>query len=227
MQLLRTSRWIGFTTLVIVAILGFGVLSYWQWTRAEDKRLQRETLAATAATEPIALSDVTQAWQPVAFRGTFDERTVQIVRQRPMQGQNGFWVLTLMDLDNGQRVWVNRGWIPAGMSARDLPDIPPAPGGQVRVTGYWVPDERAVPVLPDLPAGMIAGVSSEVLPTGATVPGFVHAQEPREQNMLAIPMPTINEGQNLSYALQWLAFACVASVGWWVMLRREARDQSN
>ena len=44
---LRTRRWQGFTVVVLVAIIGFGFLSRWQWQRAEEKRVaqQAQTLA--------------------------------------------------------------------------------------------------------------------------------------------------------------------------------------
>jgi cytochrome oxidase assembly protein ShyY1 len=37
-------------------------------------------------------------------------------------------------------------------------------------------------------------------------------------------VPTIDEGRNISYAIQWLIFATVAIAGWFVFLRREARE---
>jgi len=32
----------------------------------------------------------------------------------------------------------------------------------------------------------------------------------------------VDEGRNISYAVQWLIFAAVALVGWWAFLRRES-----
>lgn len=212
--------------LVVVAIVGFGLLSYWQWTRAEDKRAEREQLALLNERIPVALSDAMEPWQRVEFAGNFDNTSTQLVRQRPLQGLNGFWVLTMLRTTNGSDVWINRGWTPAGYDARQLPDVPPAPTGSVRVTGSWVPYEAGGPRHPSVPSGMVSRVSIEELPQQGTIAGFVHAQQltPAEDMFVPITPPNVSEGQNLSYAFQWLAFAIVASAGWWLMLRREARD---
>jgi cytochrome oxidase assembly protein ShyY1 len=224
--LLRTPRWIGFSVLVVVAIVAFGALSYWQWSRAEQKRADRLSLAAISESTPLPVAAAREPWQRVELAGTFVDSTTQVVRQRPLQGFNGFWVLTLLTTDNGEQVWVNRGWTPAGQDARQVPEVAPAPAGLVRIQGSWVPDEDGARVIDGLPAGMIAGVSAATLPQPGSVAGFVHVQRmtPAERSFESIQPPTVNEGQNLSYAFQWLAFAFIASFGWWFMLRREARD---
>jgi cytochrome oxidase assembly protein ShyY1 len=227
LTLLRTSRWLGFTALVIVSIIAFGLLSYWQWTRAEDKRLERLRLADLSAEAPIDPGQASRPWQSVSLTGRFDDSTTVIVRQRPIQGTNGVWIMTLMRLDDGRDIWVNRGWMPAGLSALDVPQPPPAPVGNTLLRGAWVPFEIGVPRIDGLPTGMVAGVAPEVLPVQAGLAGFVHAQEPVEELLYPLPIPQVSEGQNLSYALQWLAFAFVAMGGWWFMLRREAATQEN
>lgn len=224
LKLLRSRRWQSFTVLVLVAIVGFGLLSQWQWSRADEKRQdQRAILEAQEASTEI--SQTSEPWQRVQFTGQFDASLTQIVRQRPMRGANGVWVLTPLRTSLGEIMWVNRGWVPAARSASDLPDFPPPPPGEVNVEGFWVPFENA-PVQPGLPPGMIAGVSAQTLPFDPSYPGFIHAQEPTSTQMLSVGPPDIDENQNISYAMQWLAFAFIAIGGWWFMLRREAQDQA-
>lgn len=224
--LLRTPRWIGFSVLVVVAIVAFGALSYWQWSRAEQKRADRLALAVVSESTPLPVSEAREPWQRVQLEGTFLDSTTQVVRQRPLQGFNGFWVLTMLTTPAGEQVWVNRGWTPAGQDARQIPEVPSAPLGLVRIQGAWVPDEAGARVIEGLPSGMLAGVSAATLPQAGSVAGFVHVQRmtPAERSFESIQPPEVNEGQNLSYAFQWLAFAFIASFGWWFMLRREARD---
>jgi cytochrome oxidase assembly protein ShyY1 len=229
LELLRTGRWLRFTAVVIIAIIAFGILSAWQWQRAEDKRQQRLDIQQAQAIVERDLDQVREPWQTVTVMGVFDPNSHRVVRQRPLQGRNGVWMLTQLRLSDDRAVWVNRGWTPAARSAREVPEIPPPPTGEVIVTGGWVPFETDVLNQPDLPTGMIAGVAPNVLPSAGDFPGFIQAQEfsPEQADLVPVPSPNIDEGQNLSYAMQWLLFAVVALGGWWYMLRREARDQTS
>jgi cytochrome oxidase assembly protein ShyY1 len=221
--LLRTRRWQSFTVLVLVAIVAFGLLSRWQWSRAEEKR-QEQLIIAEAQRVTTELGQVDEPWQRVSFVGEFDPESSRFVRQRPMSGANGVWVMTLLRNDAGETVWVNRGWVPAARSASDLPQAPPPPLGRTTVEGYWMPFDASEPQ-PGLPERMIPGVSPKTLPVEPSFPGFIHAYAPSSPAMLSVGPPEINEGQNISYAMQWLAFALIACGGWWFMLRREAHDQ--
>lgn len=97
LALLRTPRWLGFTTLVVAAIVGFGLLSNWQWHRAQEKNAQRTALDSATKANPIELSTMNAAatdWQGVRVSGSYDAQGQVLARQRPQGGQNGFWVLT-------------------------------------------------------------------------------------------------------------------------------------
>lgn len=223
LALLRTRRWQGFTALVLIAIIAFGLLSRWQWARADEKQRDQARIELARQAEIVAIQDAVRPWQTVALQGRFVSEPTFVVRQRPMDGANGVWVINLFETNDGERIWVNRGWVPAARSARDLPDVPPLPTGYQDLIGAWVPYEEAEPQ-PDLPTGMIPGIAPTVMPALASIDGFVHVQSPITEQTLAVRPPTIDSGQNISYALQWLAFAFVAIGGWWYMLRREARD---
>lgn len=223
LALLRTRRWQGFTALVLIAIIAFGLLSRWQWSRAGEKQIDQARIELARQSEIVPIQDAMRPWQTVELDGRFLPDPSFIVRQRPMDGANGVWVVNLFETNDGERLWVNRGWVPAARSARELPATPPIPNGNQQLTGAWVPYEQAEPQ-PDLPVGMIPGISLDVMPAQASVDGFVHVQSPIDERMLAVRPPQIDSGQNISYAVQWLAFAFVAIGGWWIMLRREARD---
>ena len=233
MTLLRTRRWVGFTLLVIVAIAGFGFLSHWQWTRAEDKRTERLALEQAAAASPLDLLDARPTdveplpeWAAVTATGSYGTPQV-VVRQRPQDGMNGYWLLAPLTLADERVVWVSRGWLPAGQAATTTPDMPPVPAGQVTVAGGWHAFETFDPSRADgLPAGMVASVSVDELPVKSALPGYVQVSEsvPADEAVVPVHRPAIDEGRNLSYAGQWLIFAFVAIVGWYVFLRREAKD---
>ncbi len=230
LQLLRTRRWAGFTALVIGAIIGFGLLSHWQWTRAETKRAERLELESAAAADPqqLATGAGPVAWAPVSASGQYVAGTEVAVRKRPLDATNGFWIMTALRLPDGATAWVNRGWLEATGAATAAPDMPPAPAGPVEVTGWWRDFEEDDGQPSTLPAGMIANVSPTELGSTGGFAGYLQLAEstPAEAGLRPVPRETIDEGRNISYALQWLMFAAVAIVGWFFFLRREAREDA-
>lgn len=229
--LLRTRRWIGFTALVLVAIIAFGLLSAWQWSRAEERRAERQALQAASSAEPVPLtdlstSDTTAEWTPIVVRGTYGDDQV-VVRKRPYQARNGFWVMAPLAHDGGI-IWVNRGWIPTSGDALATPDIPPPPAGDVQVTGFLRTfEDAAADANEGLPDRQVAAPTLDLLPeVGADGIGYLQMQasSPADDAVTLLPPPEVDEGRNISYAVQWALFALVAIGGWFFFLRREARD---
>lgn len=231
--LLRTRRWQGFTAVVLVAIVAFGLLSAWQWSRAEERRSEERQLSAVIAADPVPLTaaldtPVGSDWLPVTTTGTYLPDTA-FVRKRPLQSRNGFWVMTPLRTDAGV-LWVNRGWIPASADALATPDVPPSPAGEVSVTGYlrpFVPDD---PSRGDgLPPGQVSDPDRSQLPrVDSLTAGYLQLRDsqPAEQETLPVPVPEVDGARNLSYAVQWALFALVAVAGWFFFLRREAKEDA-
>jgi cytochrome oxidase assembly protein ShyY1 len=230
MSLLRTRRWLGFTVTVVVTIVAFGLLSLWQFHRAEDKRAQRVELQSALAAEPAPLGEVAlpaagltpaDEWRHVEVTGTYDPGTQILVRKRPLDAQNGFWVLTSLRTASGQSVWVNRGWEPTSGDALSTPTTPDPPTGSIVVNGYLRPFEVADADANDgLPPGQIAAVATSTLPVVSDLyPGYVQLRE-------SYPGQEVDESRNVSYAVQWLLFAGVAMGGWFFFLRREAKEDA-
>lgn len=231
--LLRTPRWMAFTILVVVVIVGFGLLSRWQWSRAQDKRLQRTALAQALSSAPLglasALSDGYTAgdeWRAVVVDGVWQPSAQVLVRRRPLASTNGFWVMTPLLTDSGTTVWVNRGWLPATGAATTAVSAPAPAPGQVSITGYLRSFDDADPQS-GLPAGQVTAASLAVLPPRPRpVAAYVQLATPPQAGLTVVPTPQVDEGQNISYAVQWLLFAAVAIGGWYFFLRREAREDA-
>lgn len=233
-SLLRTRRWIGFTSVVVVSILAFGLLSMWQWDRAEQRDAERAAMDAALAEEPLpwaAASEQVAAggdWVPVRLTGQYRADAQAVVRKRPLDAQNGFWVMTPLDTSDGT-VWVNRGWIPTGGDALSTPVIPSPPSGDVVVDGVLRPISTADPDRNvGLPAGQVTDPDPAVLPEVAALSGgYVQllGSDPAQQDVRPLPLPESDGGRNLSYAVQWALFALVAIAGWFFFLRREAREE--
>lgn len=239
MSLLRTRRWLGFTVTVIVAIVAFGLLSMWQWHRADDKRLQRLALQSALAQDPVPLADVllptdgitaADEWRHVEVRGVYVPGSQVVVRKRPLDATNGFWVMTALQAPDASIVWINRGWEPVSGDALATPATPDPPAGSVIVSGYLRAFENAQAGANEgLPAGQIAAPAPAALPeVGATFPGYVQLTDavPSQDGLVALPLPTVDESRNVSYAVQWLLFAGVAIGGWFFFLRREAKEDA-
>lgn len=236
-QLLRTRRWRSFTALVAFVTIAFGLLSLWQWHRAEDKRDQRIELLNALAATPQPLNEVAggtvsaeDEFRHVTITGTYLPNTEAVVRKRPLDAQNGFWAMTALRADDGSVVWINRGWLPTAGDALSTPVVAPPPGGTVDVVGYLRSFETADPdANSGLPPGQIAAVAPALLPTMSnTFDGYIQLQNsaPAQEGLKTLPVPELDESRNISYALQFLLFAFVAIGGWFFFLRREAIDDA-
>jgi cytochrome oxidase assembly protein ShyY1 len=152
------------------------------------------------------------------------------VRKRPLDATNGFWVMTALRADDASVVWINRGWEPVSGDALATPDTPPPPTGTITVAGFLRPfEEASAGINQGLPAGQIAAPATAALPdTGATFPGYVQldSASPPQDGLVSLPLPTVDESRNVSYAVQWLLFAGVAIGGWFYFLRREAKEDA-
>lgn len=234
LSLLRTRRWQGFTALVVGAIVAFGLLSAWQWSRAQERRIERLDLESAQATQPEALPSnealrQAQPWQDFTARGTYRPGSTVLARLRYLGGMSGYWVMAALDLEDGRTAWVSRGWIPATGPATSTPPSPPLPTGPVTLTAAWQPYEDVqLSRQEGMPPGMIAGIAPQILAEAtsvdSTLPGYLQAATVDDPDLQAVPAPEPDEGRNISYAIQWLIFAGVAVVGWWAFLRREAQE---
>ena len=161
--------------------------------------------------------------------GTYDLSTQVVVRQRPQDGRNGFWVLAPLMLTDGRTVWVVRGWLPANSSATISPEIPEPPSGKVSVIGSWHGFEQVNEASrTGLPVKMVGAVDPSVLPLAGDFDGYLRltATTPSQEVLVFVAAPQIDDTMNLSYAGQWLLFAGVALVGWYFFLRREAKEDA-
>src|SRR3954468_12993780 len=94
-------------------------LANWQLSRAHEKELAAERVAAANRDAPIELSgnevkadDV--VWRRVEVRGTFEPQYMILIDNRIFGGRVGYDVVTPIKIAGSERhVLVNRGWIAA------------------------------------------------------------------------------------------------------------------
>ena len=231
LALLRTRRWLSFSVLVVLLIVGFGLLSRWQWSREQDKQLERLALKSSAQTPPQTVANalrngmsVDLEWHRVKVTGVWQPQGQVLVRRRPMNSNNGFWVMTPLLSDSGTTAWVNRGWIAAQQSAGSIVSAPAPATGSITVVGYLRAYETASRQT-DIPAGQVSAPALNELPTQPNpLAAYIQLSDPQQEGLMTVALPDVDDSRNLSYAGQWLLFALVAVGGWFFFLRREARE---
>ncbi|NUR84125.1 MAG: SURF1 family protein, partial [Nonomuraea sp.] len=203
-------------------------------TNIADKPVPLDRLVGPG--QPVKEAD---RFRSVSVSGTYDTGHALVVRRRPQEGRNGFYVLTPLVTGQGQAVLVNRGWVPAGPSADAPPEVPAPPSGQVTVTGRLRPGETeessGLRERPGLPPGQVLLIDPARIAKGlpyALVGGFVEltGQQPAVTPAPEpVPAPDVGSGGglNLAYGVQWWLFIAVAIGGWIVLIRREVADRKS
>ena len=235
---LRQPRWLALGFLVLVIVPSFVLLSRWQLHRLDERRQANAVIAANAQQAPVPVgtvltpgapaSSVTDSvtWRQVSATGHYDASGQVLVRKRPFEGANGFWVATPLVTDSGTVLVVNRGWIAASGGASAVQAVPAPPSGEVTVIGRVQASQDAPDPQPtDLPAGQVTDLDVALVAHGAPAyPGYVDlvSSDPAQAaGLMPWPVPDLSEGNHLSYAMQWIVFAIIAVGGFVLLVRRE------
>lgn len=220
-------RWLVSHVFVAVLVVTMISLGFWQLDRL-DQRRERNDLISDRREEPavavdtlLSSGDDAAAVEDLRYRvveatGTYDDDASFEVRNRTLDGTAGVWAVTPLQFEGGERVGVVRGFVAFGQD--DEPDIPPAPGGEVTVTGVL-----------GSPDGFDGTAPQDLEPfveADDSLPGLVMAEssEPPEEGwgtvMHAVPPPDLEEGPHMAYAAQWFIFATIAALGYPLVLYR-------
>ncbi|MHA7208009.1 SURF1 family cytochrome oxidase biogenesis protein [Arthrobacter sp. MDT1-65] len=240
-RFLVSARWLGWLAMVIVLAAGCVGLGRWQLDRREEvvqdiQRIEANYDAPPApyvpGTNGFDSYDPDREWTPVTFTGTYDVARQVVVRNRPLNGQPGYEVLTPLRLDDGTAVVIDRGWLPIGNAEAGRPDeVPPPPSGRVEVTARTKAGEPAVNR--GAPEGQVASIDLSALADRLDYPlqdaayGLLALERPAAaETPVAAPKPSIDEGPHLSYSMQWFAFGVLAFVGLGYAARQQRRSDA-
>ncbi|MET9344161.1 MULTISPECIES: SURF1 family cytochrome oxidase biogenesis protein [unclassified Nonomuraea] len=246
-RFLLTPRWLALHVVVLLVIPAFVLLGQWQFGRYEERSSNSDVVTRNLEARPVPIGELVAPGRPVAeddryrtvtVQGTYDPGHALLVRRRTQNSQLGFYVLTPLVTSPGQAVLVNRGWVKAGATADALPEVPPAPSGQVTVTGRLRTSETeessGIKNRGGLPPGQVLLINSDAVGQGLPyrlVGGYVSLTEQQPRTSPApepVPPPDVGAGGglNFAYGVQWWLFIGVAVGGWLLMIRREAKDRS-
>jgi len=219
------------TALVVALCVSAGL---WQRDRMQQKLALRAQIESASRSEPVAMPRVTEwgAWRfrPVRATGEFDAGHQILLDNRIRAGRVGYDVIAPLVLADGRTVLVERGWVAAGPTRADIPDVPP-PRGEVTVTGRVnQPPSAYLELARDKAPGRVwqnLDLARYAAATGLTVlPVVIEQTGPAAAGDVLVrdwPAPDVGVEKHLSYMLQWFAFAATAVALWAYYTWRRAK----
>jgi surfeit locus 1 family protein len=235
-RFLLKPRWIALGLFALV-MTGLCVrLGFWQLDRLQGRRYFNHRYEAGMSAAPEPVEQLIDGGGDLLFRqaeasGTYDAAREVILYGRSDHGEPGNHVLTPLRLADGRAILVDRGWVPFDMDTPPLSAAAPPPG-VLMVTGLLAPSE---PGGTPQNEGAVTTVTRPDLERIAPqlpyplLPYYLQlrTQTPAQSGALPIPppVPTLDDGPHLSYALQWFAFAAIAGFGFALLVAREVRDE--
>lgn len=232
-------RWLVWSALVVVFAVACSFLSNWQFNRRAEALAKIQSVATNFDQPPVALDDVAGAgafdakneWRSVTLSGKFLIDHAVLVRNRPYNGSPGFLQLIPFQLDTGKVVAVETGWLPTGDDNHAPKLIPLPASAETQIVGRLRPSEPTLNR--DAPAKQLGTINVQALIekeglTGKVYKNFyVRLASPYSSSEFPkiLPRPELDEGNHLSYALQWILFAlmAVAALVWAIKQEAQAR----
>jgi cytochrome oxidase assembly protein ShyY1 len=251
-RFLATPRWLGLAVAALLLAAVMVGLGDWQLHRYRERSAANARIDAGATATPVAMPGRAGTaghagpppsraveWTRVRLDGVYDPDHEILARGRTVAGVVGFEVLTPLVLADGTAVIVDRGWVPHPEvgDALAVPDVPPAPAGQVAVVGRLRRPEsgadapRHAPGAPTAAPPQVRRISPARIAGSLPYPlygGYVtlDTQIPAaDRRFVGIPTDYENAWQNAAYVVQWWAFAALALFGYCYLARREAQAQ--
>jgi cytochrome oxidase assembly protein ShyY1 len=232
-RFLLMPRWVAGHVLLVVAVITFVNLGFWQLDRLDERRDHNALVAERLQAQPVALEELLRSvgrdasaleYRRVTVDGRYRSDDQLLTAPRSRDGRPGPQVLTVLQRNGGTAVLVDRGWIPFN---RDTP-VPPPPDGDVRIDGivrgpepggiggadqvaHIVPSQIGERIGQELPAFYVELWGQQPQSSGAPLPGAA---------------PELSEGSHQSYALQWFSFALIALIGYPALVWHTARERA-
>lgn len=229
--------WLRWLAVVVVFAIACGFLSNWQFHRREEKLTLINRVIKNYSTPAVPLGELLPKdsdWQPdlewrlAEVDGHFLPELAVLVRNRPNGGTPGFEQLVPFQTHNGKVLLVTRGWLPTG-SAQDYPDSNPLPTVSertilVRLRPTEPSTDRTAPEgeVPNIDVPRVAKLLG-LRDYFAAAYGRIAEDGSGETQLRPMSPPSRDEGNNFSYAIQWIVFAVMAflALAWMIRVERD------
>jgi len=206
-------------------------LGFWQLDRAAEKEQIMEKFETHYNGSPVDMNTssfdqndlAAMQWQKVTVTGHFESEHQFLLDNQPMNFKTGYLVFTPFKLSNkSTRVLVNRGWVPANMNRKILPDVSLS-GGTLTLLGTTKSPPFSGITLSDnlsenLENGLVRIQKLELEQiesiTGHTfLPYIVRLDKKSPQGYLREwVLPGSGAAKHYGYAFQWFAMAAAVII---------------
>ncbi len=222
------------TLVALLLIIGCLWAAQWQFNRGQVRHDRNATITSHTSLPIIGLDEAKKdlagsEWRTIKVTGSFDGSRQILLRNHYFEGKYGFEALTAFISTDGQEFWVDRGWVQAGATATERPELPPTPAGEVTILGRLRLD-TSLPqgnffAVPTGKSGLIseANAQSSNVENEIRAPFYLDLLEgnlPELTPAVVAELPELSDGPHFAYALQWVIFASLVIYGRF-LIRRE------
>ena len=220
-------RLVVFIGLAVVSAAVFVRLGFWQLSRLKERRAQNAVIAGRLTSPEVPWSSLagmdSARLRRAVVTGTADTAAEFAILGRSRDGSPGVWIITPMRVAGSeQAVLVNRGWV----YAPDAQTVDLGRWREHRTAFHGYTQSIATTGIASVKGRGIrsfdsAGVDS-LLPY-KFAPLYLVALDSGDVDSIParLPVPKLDDGPHLSYAIQWFCFALIALVGAGIVARRK------
>lgn len=235
-----TPGWVFFAIFVaLFSYFAFTFLAPWQLGKDDDIVRRNNQIEAAYDRDPVPYDEALDSsgaikegdeWYRVSLTGRYLTDDETLLRLRPEEGTGpSYQSLVPFETTSSDELLVNRGWVAAG-EANAVPEIAPAPAGDITIEGMVRKGEGVHPSAPITEQGykqvysINTGQVSQL--TGTHLgEDYIQLSEGQPGVLNAMPVPQMDRGNHLSYGFQWIAFGIMAPLGLGYFVWAEIRER--
>jgi cytochrome oxidase assembly protein ShyY1 len=221
LRFLLRPGWVAVTLVVLLfATACYTLLAPWQFRRNHERSSTNAAVQRSFTAAPVPLDELGPGseWRLATLTGSYVADGEAVARLRTVQGEPAFEVLTPFRLTGGEVVLVDRGFVRPN-DVTQVGDYPAPPVGRVELVARIRADETDPQhrnAFTDQTNGgrrQVYAVDSRTVARaiGLSIrPGYVQLERGSPGVLAPLPLPELDAGPFLSYALQWLAFGTMS-----------------